>query len=110
MHEQVIITEAIDAYARQRVREALEVQRAAYEIDVINGEAWAERAREAEKDATRWRLYSRSPQTALALGSLLDPHDSSVDWTTECNRLADGIIAVVRQQDGEVAARRALEP
>jgi hypothetical protein len=40
-------------------------------------------------DADRWRTYASSPQTALMLGSLLDPNDSTVDWIAECARLVD---------------------
>lgn len=40
-------------------------------------------------DAERWRVLSNSPQTALMLGSNLDPMDVSVDWKAECNKLAD---------------------
>jgi hypothetical protein len=44
---------------------------------------------EAEKDKKRWKLYASSPQTALMLGSTLNPNDESVDWIAECNQLAD---------------------
>lgn len=40
------------------------------------------------KDAERWRFFASSPQTALMLGSKLDPNDRTVDWIAECNRLA----------------------
>lgn len=40
-----------------------------------------------EKDAERWRFYC-CPQTALTLGTELDPNDQSVDWYKECSRLA----------------------
>lgn len=40
----------------------------------------------------RWIEYAKSPQTALMLGSNLDPNDDTVDWVKECNRLADSII------------------
>ena len=42
-------------------------------------------------DAMRWRVYATSPQTAMALGSKLDPN-SQQDWVAECNRLVDDII------------------
>ena len=45
-----------------------------------------------EKDSERWRFYASNPQTALALGSKLDPNEDN-DWAAECNRLADGFIA-----------------
>lgn len=41
------------------------------------------------QDAKRWRYYASSPQTALMLGSTLDPNDHSVDWAAESSRLAD---------------------
>ena len=44
-------------------------------------------------DAARWRLYAESPQTAIMLGSKLDPCDKSTDWVAESNRLADEMIA-----------------
>ena len=42
-------------------------------------------------DANRWRAFACN-QTALMLGSKLDPNDATVDWLQECNRLADAII------------------
>lgn len=44
-------------------------------------------------DAARWRFYCCN-QTAMMLGSNLDPHDHSIDWVKECNRLADEIIGL----------------
>lgn len=44
-----------------------------------------------EKDANRWRWYAKSPQTALMLGSKLDPN-SEQDWVAENGRLADTIM------------------
>lgn len=44
---------------------------------------------EREDDARRWSYFADSPQTALMLGSKLDPTDTSVNWVQECNRLAD---------------------
>ena len=44
-------------------------------------------------DAARWRYFAQSAQTALILGSELDPH-SKHDWLTECNKLADGLMAL----------------
>lgn len=45
-----------------------------------------------EKDANRWRWYAKSPQTALMLGSDLDPNGAGQDWSAECDRLADDLI------------------
>jgi hypothetical protein len=42
-------------------------------------------------DAERW-IHFTCNQTALMLGSELDPNDDSVDWYAECNRLADSAI------------------
>ena len=44
---------------------------------------------EEARDAARWRAFASSPQTAMMLGSTLDPTDEHVDWLAECNRLAD---------------------
>lgn len=46
---------------------------------------------EYKQDALRWRLYASSPQTALALGTKLDPITEQ-DWKAECDRLADAAI------------------
>lgn len=46
------------------------------------------------RNARRWVFYASSPQTALMLGTKLDPNDNSVDWVKECNRLAN---AAMRQ-------------
>lgn len=54
--------------------------------------------RPAWESADRWAFFSRSPQTALMLGSVLDPNDTTIDWLVECNRLAD---AAIRAQGGE---------
>lgn len=43
-------------------------------------------------DAERWKFYASCPQTALMLGSKLDPNDDSVNWYEECNKLVDQII------------------
>ena len=51
------------------------------------------RVRELEGDAQRWRVYASSPQTALQLGTDLDPNDGSVDWCAESSRLADVALA-----------------
>ena len=48
-----------------------------------------ELAIESASDAARWRYFASSPQTAILLGSRLDPNDTKVDWVSECNRLAD---------------------
>jgi hypothetical protein len=55
-------------------------------------------------DAARWRYFAQSAQTALMLGSELDPH-SKHDWLTECNKLADGLMTPNVQVQG---ASRAL--
>lgn len=52
----------------------------------------------SKPDAMRWRYFASSPQTALMMGSKLDPNDMSVDWVAECNRLADAQMA-----NGEVS-------
>lgn len=39
-------------------------------------------------NAARWAHFAGSPQTALMLGTKLDPN-SEQDWIAECNRLAD---------------------
>lgn len=39
-------------------------------------------------NAARWQHFADSPQTALMLGTELDP-TSEQDWISECNRLAD---------------------
>lgn len=41
------------------------------------------------KNSARWLFYASSPQTALMLGSRLDPNDPNVSWVKECNKLAD---------------------
>ena len=51
----------------------------------------------AERDALRanaerWQHFASLPQTALMLGTNLDPNDTTVDWLVECNRLADAAI------------------
>lgn len=43
---------------------------------------------ESMRDAKRWRYFADSPQTALMLGSELDPN-SAHDWAKECGILAD---------------------
>lgn len=48
-----------------------------------------ERGEQDAFDAARWRNFASSPQTALMLGSLLNPNDPGVDWKAECDRLAD---------------------
>lgn len=39
-------------------------------------------------DAERWRHFACN-QTAMMLGSELEPMDNDVNWLEECNRLAD---------------------
>ncbi len=57
-------------------------------------------------DAARWRYFAQSPQTALMLGSELDPH-SKHDWLTECNKLADGLMTPnVKSQATDAALSR----
>ena len=48
-------------------------------------------------DAARWRFYAESPQTAIMLGSKLDPCDKSTDWVAESNRLADAALAARKE-------------
>ena len=50
---------------------------------------WHQECAQNEQDASRWRAFAGSPQTAMMLGSTLDPTDESVDWLAECSRLAD---------------------
>ena len=48
-----------------------------------------------ERSALRWKFYSASPQTALMLGTKLDPNDPFItvaQWQAECNKLADEIM------------------
>lgn len=45
---------------------------------------------EDARDAARWRRFASSPQTALMLGSALDPNAAGIDWKAECDRLLDG--------------------
>lgn len=45
-----------------------------------------------DRNADRWRHFSSSPQTALMLGTKLDPN-SKQDWRKECDRLADAAMA-----------------
>lgn len=45
-----------------------------------------------QQDAARWRHFAGSAQTALILGSDLDPNGIH-DWLTECNRLADKLMS-----------------
>lgn len=42
-------------------------------------------------DANRWRFFAASAQSALVLGSPLDPN-SSVDFKKECDRLIDAMM------------------
>jgi hypothetical protein len=50
---------------------------------------------QVSKDAMRWIFYA-NPQTALMLGSELDPNDPSIDWAEECNKLADNIMSAYK--------------
>lgn len=43
------------------------------------------------RDAERWQYFASCPQTALMLGSELDPN-SDQDWEAECRMLADAAI------------------
>jgi hypothetical protein len=61
----------------------LELKNAVASIDRLNGEI-----SKISIDAERWRSFANSPQTALMLGTELDPN-SQQDWVTECNRLVD---------------------
>ena len=53
-----LIVQAIDAYAAQQTAALKET----HEIDVINGEAWAERAREAERERDALRAVAKAAQ------------------------------------------------
>lgn len=44
------------------------------------------------QNSKRWKFFC-CPQTALMLGSELDPNDETVDWQRECDYLADRLIA-----------------
>jgi hypothetical protein len=46
----------------------------------------------ADLDGDRWRHFASSPQTALMLGTSLDPN-SEQNWRDECNKLADAGMA-----------------
>ena len=61
------------------------------EIELIARQAKQLVETQDELDAARWRYFAQSAQTALMLGSELDPH-SKHDWLTECNKLADGLM------------------
>lgn len=49
-------------------------------------------SQEEALDAKRWRYYADCPQTALMLGTELDPN-SEQDWAAECSRLVDASLA-----------------
>lgn len=51
-------------------------------------------------DKARWGYYASSPQTALILGSALDPCDTGVDWVSECNQLADSAMSKEKGEQG----------
>ena len=71
-----------------RCRENLRKRGGATTTDVA---ALCDAVEALEKDANRWRWYATSPQTALMLGSKLDPN-SEQDWVAENGRLADMIM------------------
>lgn len=56
-----------------------------------DGDCCQEREKE-QQDSARWRHFAGSAQTALILGSELDPNGIH-DWLTECNRLADKLMS-----------------
>jgi hypothetical protein len=58
-------------------------------VIAIAGVVVSRRRNDHSTDTIRWRHYASSPQTALMMGSELDPNDQEVDWLEECNRLAD---------------------
>lgn len=60
-------------------------------VNLFRQDAMAAASDMEPADAERWRFYATSPQTALMLGSRLDPNDDSMDWKAECDRLADDI-------------------
>jgi len=47
---------------------------------------------EFTKKAELWDFYASSPQTALMLGSDLDPNDNTIDWVEESTKLANDIM------------------
>lgn len=67
-----------------------------------DAEYWQERAQRAEADAERWRFFASSKQTALMLGSNIDPFTEEITkekLIAECNQLADAAIdaAIARE-------------
>ena len=83
-------------------------QRAAGEMPTFDEAVTPSNAREKEQqEAARWRHFAGSAQTALILGSDLDPNGIH-DWLTECNRLADKLMspnATVQAAGGALSAR-----
>lgn len=58
------------------------------------------RMSEEKQDAARWRHFASSPQTALMLGSKLDPNDAEAFWKRECDLLADAAMAAPPAKEG----------
>lgn len=54
---------------------------------------------ELRDDAARWRYFASSPQTAMMLGTHLDPNDSRIDWLKISNGMADNRMS--ESQEGE---------
>jgi hypothetical protein len=70
------------------------VIKAASELDhIIVSKAEHE---QMKADAERWKYFACN-QTALMLGSKLDPNDKSINWLEECNKLADEVIYKARR-------------
>ena len=69
------------------------------EVEAVNAEATRPcLAEEEARDAKRWRIVAGSPQTAMMLGSTLDPTAESIDWLAECNRLADASACMATEE------------
>lgn len=52
-----------------------------------------------QEDALRWRFYADSSQTALYLGTKLDPNDEQMDWKSECDKLAGKMMTKMKTID-----------
>jgi hypothetical protein len=64
------------------------------ELEAIKGYTGKDTDYDKDLDAKRWRFYSDSPETALSLGSKLNPNDETIDWARESNRLVDELILI----------------
>lgn len=54
---------------------------------------------DTKKDAARWNFFASSPQTALMLGSKVDPNKKDFPWREECDRLADAALSAAPTTD-----------